>query len=710
MTAEFTGATVLFKQNFDDRTHRIKINQGGTSSGKTYSILQVIALRLVEKKRIATVVGQDIPNLKKGAYRDFSERILPSAPWLQSFIASRNKSSLSYTFTNGSILEFSSFGDEQDAKNGKRDIAFFNEANGIPYAIYKQVAMRTNEEIFIDYNPAAPFWAHDKLMSRDDTVTFYSNYTHNPYISEGALIELRDIKEKDAELWKVYGLGKTGEIGELCIENMKVVDRMPDNLRRVAFGMDFGYRADPTALVRGGIQNENDLYLDLWLYRKHMNLSETEQAMIAAGIAPRDDRTPIFADGADARACDYLRDVGYNLREVKKGPGSIAYGLSLLNQYNIHVTKRSAEMIEERSKYAYKIEKRGVRAGEVTNVPIDAFNHCFIGSTGIQTQQGVVQIKDIIPGDLVATSEGFRPVRNVWQNGVKKVVEYRIVSEVNNVSLVATPDHKIKTDTGWTTLSKLKPGQRIFLLNHSKEKSTGFTQEKGITVEEQSDYTASSTKAKKERYLKGGTFTTLTETPRTTTLTTLRLLSAENTLVTMLSTGLRMIKNGLRSSLMPGLKSRLSGTGHRKALSGTRSTQKSKGSETTPLKISPVSNAKKYSRLKTTRPSFVPTLASQRPEDCQVLTMSADRASNAKGNSPSVNTVKNGTAATLARVLRVESRMVGSAEVYDLAVHDCHEYFANGALVSNCWDAARYYAIEMLKPIRRTRKTLRGGA
>jgi phage terminase large subunit len=255
MTAEaqFDATTWVFGQNYQDRTHRVKINQGGTSSGKTYSILQVIAMRLIEQKRIATVVGQDIPNLKKGAYRDFSERILPSAPWLQSFISTHNKSTLSYTFTNGSILEFASFGDEQDAKNGKRDIAFFNEGNGIPYTIYRQVAMRTAEEIFVDYNPTAPFWAHDHLIGQPGVVTFYSNYTHNPYISEGALIELRSLKDKDAEMWKVYGLGKTGEVGELCIENMAIVERMPDNLKRVGFGMDFGYRADPTTLVRGGL-------------------------------------------------------------------------------------------------------------------------------------------------------------------------------------------------------------------------------------------------------------------------------------------------------------------------------------------------------------------------------------------------------------------------------------------------------------------------
>ena len=33
------------------------------------------------------------------------------------------------------------------------------------------------------------------------------------------------------------------------------------------------------------------------------------------------------------------------------------------------------------------------------------------------------------------------------------------------------------------------------------------------------------------------------------------------------------------------------------------------------------------------------------------------------------------------------------AEVYDLMVEDCHEYFANGILVHNCIDGIRYFFV-----------------
>lgn len=373
-TAKLKTTTDVFHWNYEDTTHRVKVNQGGTSSSKTYSVLQVIALRLIDKKRIATVVGQDMPNLKGGAIRDFVERVIVDAPFIASCIQSYNKSEQIVRFYNGSILEFKSYEDEQDAKNGKRDILFVNEANGVSYAIYKQLAMRTDEEIFIDYNPTASFWVHEHLIGRPGVITFYSNFTHNQYTPVGTLLELQDIKEREPELWKVYGLGLTGEIHELCIERMTVVPEMPKLLRRRGFGIDFGYRNDPTAFVNCGLANERDVYFDLMFYQYRMGLSDITNLFGLLGISKK---RRILADGSDGRAVDHIKRKGYRIENADKGPGSILFGLSLLNQHNLFVTERSIDMINERKKYTYKKQKNGPQAGKITNQPVDAYNHAW---------------------------------------------------------------------------------------------------------------------------------------------------------------------------------------------------------------------------------------------------------------------------------------------------------------------------------------------
>ena len=144
-------ASVLFKHNYASTAH-VVINQGGTSSGKTYSIMQVLFCLACEKvKQIITVVGQDIPNLKAGVLRD-ALAIFADSDQLQALVKTYNRTDRVFEFHNGTIIEFKSYNDAQDAKSGKRDYLFINEANGIDWPIYTELALRTKQKIFIDYN------------------------------------------------------------------------------------------------------------------------------------------------------------------------------------------------------------------------------------------------------------------------------------------------------------------------------------------------------------------------------------------------------------------------------------------------------------------------------------------------------------------------------------------------------------------------------
>ena len=100
MTNDQNEATILFKHNYVSTAH-IVINQGGTNSGKTYAIEQVLfCLACQTAKQVITVVGQDIPNLKAGALRDaitiYESEVIRSA------IRNYNKSDRIFEFYNGS--------------------------------------------------------------------------------------------------------------------------------------------------------------------------------------------------------------------------------------------------------------------------------------------------------------------------------------------------------------------------------------------------------------------------------------------------------------------------------------------------------------------------------------------------------------------------------------------------------------------------------
>jgi len=139
-------ASSLFTRNYYTDSHII-VNQGGSSSGKTHAIIQVLfCLACQNPKQVITIVGQDIPNLKAGVLRDALNIYADCQP-LAEQIKSFNKSERIFEFFNKTIIEFKSYSDAQDAKSGKRDYLFVNEANGVDWNIYSELALRTKKRI-----------------------------------------------------------------------------------------------------------------------------------------------------------------------------------------------------------------------------------------------------------------------------------------------------------------------------------------------------------------------------------------------------------------------------------------------------------------------------------------------------------------------------------------------------------------------------------
>ena len=123
----------LFSANIQ-KDVRTFVNQGGTSSGKTYTLMQVlIYFAIHDAGCVITVVGQDLPNLKVGAWRD-AETIIARSEWLQKFFTT-NYSSHTLRGFNGSIIEFKSYKDAQSigsylSAQGRRCISIITLLKG----------------------------------------------------------------------------------------------------------------------------------------------------------------------------------------------------------------------------------------------------------------------------------------------------------------------------------------------------------------------------------------------------------------------------------------------------------------------------------------------------------------------------------------------------------------------------------------------------
>lgn len=361
--------SILYEAN-KNSVEDVVVNQGGSSSGKTYSILQVLFTKAIEECNVITIAGQDIPNLKAGALRDALD-IYNNSPVLQAFVVSYNITDRIFKFDNGSIMEFKSFKNSQDAKSGKRDYLFVNEANGIPYDVYFELEIRTKKQTFIDYNPNSEFYVHEKIIGQPKVRLIISDHRHNPFVQQKIRDKLEALKDKDLELFKVYARGLTGKIEGLIFRNYNIVDDIPVEAKMIAYGLDFGFTNDPTAFGSVFI-NGGELYADELIYEHGLTNPNICSRFRELKVNPHDE---IIADSAEPKSIQEIYNERFNIKPAQKGADSVKNSIDILKRYTINVTRRSVNLRKELNSYKWAVDKDG----KPLNVPVDYNNHAIDG-------------------------------------------------------------------------------------------------------------------------------------------------------------------------------------------------------------------------------------------------------------------------------------------------------------------------------------------
>lgn len=363
----------VFKKNAEvyiTGKKRYIVNSGGTSAGKTISILQLLVQIASKHNKQIDILGLTVPHLKAGVINDMP---MVMAGFGFDFHSMYSVGDKSIVFPSGGTINFISIDKIGKAHGGRRDILFMNEANHTHYGIAEQLMIRTRETVFIDFNPTGRFWVHDKLLVEqpENVEMIKSTYKDNPFL-EQTIIDMIESKRGDgtSNFWRVYGLGELGVAEGLIFDNWSVEEFDIYKFEHYCNGLDWGFSQDPFAFVRCAYEN-NILYICNEIYEK--KILNTDSAKLVKPII-RDE--PVYCDSAEPKSIAEYQSLGIRAIGAEKGAGSIVSGIKKLQTYsNIIIHPDCKNTIDEFSNYQWKMDKNG----DPLNVPEDDFNHIIDG-------------------------------------------------------------------------------------------------------------------------------------------------------------------------------------------------------------------------------------------------------------------------------------------------------------------------------------------
>ena len=346
-------------------SRRICILQGGTRSGKSYSALQWLLVRaLSEPNIVISIVRKSFPSMRVSIMRDFTGILKDLGIWNEEHWSATEHI---YTFDNGSMIEFMSIDSSEKRKGSARDYLFVDEANELSREDWFQLFIRTRKKSIIAYNPSfgTNNYIFTEIQTHPEADLYISTFKDNPYLEKQLIEEIERLKDINPEYYKIYGMGLPGNnVG--TIFSINIIDEVPEEAQFVAFGMDFGFSIDPTALVAIW-KRDKDLYIEELIYQKGMVTSDIANRLRELEVG----REEIWADSAEGRLIEELYRLGFNIKPVKKGKDSIRMGIDLMMQYRLNVKKSSINVVKEFGEYVWMVDKNG----NFENIPVDYSNH-----------------------------------------------------------------------------------------------------------------------------------------------------------------------------------------------------------------------------------------------------------------------------------------------------------------------------------------------
>lgn len=235
------------------------------------------------------------------------------------------------------------------------------------------------KQITLTFNPwNEHHWIKKRFFDEDneDVLALTTDYRCNEWLDAADKKVFETMRKNNPRRYKVAGLGDWGIVDGLVYERWKeeLFNPQSDAFKKEypnaksAFGLDFGYTNDPSALFCGLIDIEHrKIFVFNEMYEKGLSNRKIGEKIVGMGYS----KEKITADSSEPKSIDELKGIGLRVRGAIKGKDSINLGVQFIQDFEIIIHPLCVNFLTEISNYTWAKDK----FGNTINTPVDDFNH-----------------------------------------------------------------------------------------------------------------------------------------------------------------------------------------------------------------------------------------------------------------------------------------------------------------------------------------------
>lgn len=216
--------------------------------------------------------------------------------------------------------------EEVDEFNGMEEIRTINQS-----------LMRGGERfvVFYSYNPprSQRNWVNNEILKeRNDRLVHHSTYLTVPksWLGEQFFIEAEHLKQVNYDAYAHEYLGEVRGTGGEIFTNIiirKITDDEVSNFDRIRRAVDFGYAIDPLHYTECHFdKTRRRLYIFFEIHKVGMS----NRLAVESILKQNQNNCLVMGDSAEPRTIAEFKNLGLNIKGVKKGPDSVEYGIKFM--------------------------------------------------------------------------------------------------------------------------------------------------------------------------------------------------------------------------------------------------------------------------------------------------------------------------------------------------------------------------------------------